>query len=220
VSFALYTGMRRKDLDALDDSSVSPDLGWYRLCSRKTGDVAGTWQRMPEPLRDDCEAELRRLGRPWRQGEPICGGPWPRVAKVLRQACLDAGVSRVNLMDLRRSYAYLKASAGVPQDTLRRKMGHADSRMLDHVYRQFPTGSECEEHAWPEMRTRAPGTGSARIVSIAVGKGATPRSARVPHEDARRTAKPASFPVGEGGTGGAPMHLTSATSTPKRTPGG
>jgi integrase len=168
LSFGLYGGLRKEELDALSDRSVSPDLGYYRVCSGKTGDDDGYLEKMPDPLRADVEAELNRLRRPWRTGEEICGGPWCDPERVLAVACARLGVPRFGLRDLRRSFAFHVAMAGQRQDVTCRLMHHKDSKMLEHVYRQFPTAREKSESggAWPVMRTRRPGTGPARILPM------------------------------------------------------
>jgi integrase len=170
LSIAFYTGLREADLDALDDRCVSADLGYYRRSSRKTGDDLGFLEKCPAQLRADLEYERRRLGRPYREGEKIAGGPWPSVARVLRAACIRVGVPPFNVMDLRRSFAYHLAIAGVSEATTTRLMSHKDSRMVRTVYRQFPVAGERDDAGrFPEMTTPVPGTSTARIVSITTG---------------------------------------------------
>lgn len=167
LSFAFYTGMRRHDLFEMDDRSVSPDLGRYARWSRKT-DARPTTEKCPQPLLIDLDVERRRLGRHWRRGEAICGGPWLGVAETVAAACVRAHVERFNLMDCRRSFVWHQAAAGVPEDKMIRLMGHVDSTMIRTVYLQHLPASETDGYSgrWPASISAQPGTGNARILSI------------------------------------------------------
>jgi hypothetical protein len=184
LSWALYTGMRRIDLDALTDKSASLTFGVYWPTGHKTGHE-GNPEELPAPLRADMEFERGRLGRDWRPGELVAGGPWRHAARVLRTACDLVGVPCFDLMTLRRSFAYHKAMQGVPEEQTRRLMCHKDSRMLRNVYLQVPSVSvqDGAGSAWPEMRTRAAGTGSARILPLSrcTDGNATSKAAITPH---------------------------------------
>jgi hypothetical protein len=169
LSFAMYTGMRHQDLDCLDDMSTSPDFGCYWRWGRKTSTEEGLPEDMPKPLLADLEFERGRLGRPYRPGELIAGGPWKRVTRVLRAACARVGVPPFDVMTLRRSFCYHKAMSGrCEEGDLVRLMGHVDSKMIRTAYLQFPPASKRNSagSAWPEMRTLRPGMGSARILPI------------------------------------------------------
>ena len=165
LSFAMYTGMRAHDLDELDDACVSREFDVYWRHGRKTGiEVAA--EEIPRPLLADIEFEIRRIGRPWRHGEKICGGPWKYAYRAIAVACRDAGVDRFNRMDLRRSFVYHKALAGVEMNHLINLMGHVDSAMIRQVYLQLQPRLQRDKAgaAWPEMLTHKPGTGDARIL--------------------------------------------------------
>jgi hypothetical protein len=171
LSFAFYTGMRLHDLSELSDRSVAPDFGFYQRHTRKTSGVddeewKATWEEAPRPLRADLEAERARLGRPYRRGELICGGPWLHPARPLREAGRRAGVDSFNLRDCRRSFVYHKALAGLDESELVSLLGHVDSRMIHEVYLRVPPRASRDRSgaAWPELATLAPGTGDARII--------------------------------------------------------
>jgi integrase len=168
LSFAFYTGMRRFDLWALVDASISPDFACFARQGHKTG-IDASAEAVPPPLARDLAAERQRLGRPYRKGEAIAGGPWKNVCRVLASACDLAGVERFNLRDCRRSFVYHKALAGVREDECVRLMGHKDSRMIRTVYLQLlpRLRRDMAGAAWPEPCTALPGTGTARILTFA-----------------------------------------------------
>jgi integrase len=167
LSFAFYTGMRRHDLNELTDADVNLDMRCYWRSGRKTG-VERAPEAIPAPLMSDLLDERRRLGRPYREGEMICGGPWRHVARVMAAASKRAEVVEFNLMDCRRSFVYHKALAGVAEDKLVRLMGHSDSTMIRTVYLQLTPRLQRDEAgaAWPEQLTLAPGTGNARVIPL------------------------------------------------------
>jgi len=169
LSWSFYSGMREQDVAAINDLSVSADFGFYWPFGRKTSDEEGDPEKMPDPLRADLEYERRRLGRTYFRGEPVTGGPWPRVCEVLRAACRKAGVPPFDVMTLRHSFAYHKALSGkCDRDQTARLMHLQTSALVRRVYNNV-TPARCRDEAgaaWPEMRTRAPGTGSARILPL------------------------------------------------------
>jgi len=190
LSFAAYTGMRRHDLDLLDDFSASLEAGCFWRWGRKTSAEEGYPEDMPPPLISDLKLERKRLGRPWYRGEPIAGGPWPNVCRVLAAACRRLGIEPFNLRDLRRSFCYHKALATPPvaEEDLVRLMGHADSRMIRAVYLQIPPASRrnAAGSAWPTapaIRTGEP----ARVVPIRRAPGT--HNAPTRHSDCQPIAK-------------------------------
>lgn len=167
LSFAFYTGMRHHDLDELLDADVSLDMGCYWRSGRKTG-IERAPEAIPRPLMRDLLTERQRLGRPYRTGELICGGPWKNAPRVMATASKRVAVERFNVMDCRRSFVYHKALAGVPEDKLVGLMGHKDSTMIRAVYLQLAPRTLRDEAgaAWPEQLTALPGTGDARILAF------------------------------------------------------
>lgn len=166
LSFAFYTGMRRFDLFCLVDRSVSPDFECFCRTGHKTG-IDESAEDIPDPLLADLEFERQRLGRPYRKGEAIAGGPWKNVCRVLATACDLAGVERFNLRDCRRSFVYHKALGGLSEEDCIRLMGHRDSRMIRSVYLQLLPRLR-RNHAgktWPKTHA-VPGTGAARIYTF------------------------------------------------------
>jgi integrase len=165
LSFAFYTGMRRGDLNRISDAYLSPDMGCYFRHGRKTG-VEVAAEAVPKPFQADIAAELRRLGRSWRPGELICGGPWFHATRVIRTAARKLGVQAFDLMTCRRSFVYYKALGGVLEPKLVNLMGHSDSKMIHSVYLVLQPRL-CRDEAgaaWGEDVTALPGTGDARII--------------------------------------------------------
>jgi hypothetical protein len=141
LSFAFYTGMHVADLDALSDDHVSPDFGSYTRTNTKSARSVGlaTFD-CPEGLWDDIRAEVARLGRPWRVGELICGGPWPNGSRVLQSTAKRLGLPLpVNFRSVfRRSTAYEYAVRGWSEREVADILGHVDERMVREVYRRVP----------------------------------------------------------------------------------
>lgn len=149
LSFAFYTGAHTADLDALDDSWVSHARGLYLRHNEKSAHaVADAMIEAPQPLMDDINAELARLGRPWFRGEKICGDRWLTVARVCRETAQDLGLGvAVNPRVFRRSFVRELALRGYTEDEVIKLMGHADSTMVRQVY-QDPALMR------PQVRTR------------------------------------------------------------------
>lgn len=167
LSFAFYTGQRKRDLDSLDDSRLSLDLASYVCFSTKTHRDPCPFRCVP-PLLADLQAERRRLGRPYKRDEAICGGPWPTVTEVIAKAARSIGLPPFDLRTCRRSFAQHKAAAGVQEGDLQRLMMHSDSRMIRRIYQRFLPAERAVEAgiAWPEIATNLPGTGLARVIPI------------------------------------------------------
>lgn len=167
LSFAFYTGMRRLDLNAITDAHVSRDFGCYWRSGHKTG-VEMAAESICPPFAADIETECRELGRPWRTGELICGGPWFHATRVIAVAARRLGVQRFGLMTCRRSFVYHKAMAGVPEPKLVNLLGHSDSKMVRAVYLLLQPRLQRDEAgaAWPRSLTTVPGTGDGRILSF------------------------------------------------------
>jgi hypothetical protein len=167
LSFGFYTGMRRHDLDEIDDSYLSPEFNTYFRYGRKTG-VKVAAEAICKPFKADIEAELRRLGRPWFKGERIAGGPWKNSCRVIATAAANAGVDAFDLMTCRRSFVYYKAMGGLEMDKLVNLMGHADSEMIRNVYLLLQPRLQRDEAGavWPDDLTVLPGTGAARILDF------------------------------------------------------
>jgi len=167
LSFGFYTGMRRHDLDEVDDSYLSPDFDCYFRHGRKTG-IAIAAESICPPFQADIAAEIQRLGRPFRAGELIAGGKWKNSCRVLETACRNAGVEKFNLMDCRRSFTHYKALAGVTENELVNLMGHKDSKMIRSVYLQLQPRLMRNKAgaAWPKSLSAVPGTGTARVLQF------------------------------------------------------
>jgi len=65
--------------------------------------------------------------------------PWSNVRRDLREACQRAGIAPCSPNDLRRTFAVLLKTLGVPNDLIAPMMGHEDSRMVERVYGRLST---------------------------------------------------------------------------------
>ncbi|CAN5902815.1 hypothetical protein BH11MYX3_BH11MYX3_15920 [soil metagenome] len=76
--------------------------------------------------------------RPWMEtlhaGTGPVVEPWTSIGRDLPDACTRAGVPRVTLNDLRRTFASWSVQAGVPAKVIANLMGHTSTRMVDLVY--------------------------------------------------------------------------------------
>jgi integrase len=165
LSFAFYTGMRRLDLNGITDAYLSREFDCYFRHGHKTGIEVAAESICP-PFASDIAAESRRLGRHWRTGELICGGPWFHATRVIAVAARKLGIQKFGLMTCRRSFVYHKALAGVSEPKLVNLMGHVDSKMVRAVYLTLQPRLQRDEAgaAWPKSLTSVPGTGDGRVL--------------------------------------------------------
>jgi integrase len=141
ASWGFYSGMHVYNLDRLDDSHVSSDFGSYERRNHKSAaSVPHACFDCPEQLWLDNQEEIRRLGRRWREGELICGGPWANGSRVLAATAERLGLPLpCNFRSvLRRSTAYEYALRGWSEREVADILGHVDERMIRAVYRRVP----------------------------------------------------------------------------------
>lgn len=139
LSFAFYSGMREADLDALDDRSVAPDVGAYFRTGQKTRAKVAAFD-MPEALALDVQAEVRRLGRPFRKGEAICGGPWRRASQTMQDTARRLQLPLpINIRSVtRRSCAEQYLMRGWTYQEVAHVLGQQSTAMLERVYMRIP----------------------------------------------------------------------------------
>jgi len=146
LSFGFYTGVHVADLDALTDNHISPDFDCYWRQNRKSAaalsiaePAGGAWCDAPEPLMLDVQEELRRLGRPFRAGELICGGSWSQGSRVLAATAARLNLGPVTFRStLRRSTVREYAIRGWSVQEIAHLLGHVDDRMVRAVYGRVP----------------------------------------------------------------------------------
>ena len=80
---------------------------------------------------------------------------WQNVRRDLRAACTKLKIPRCSPNDLRRTCATWLRAAGTPPHLIAPLMGHADSRMVEHVYGRL------EPAALAQLIARATGSASA-----------------------------------------------------------
>lgn len=135
--FVMY---RQLGLDESELYKLWPsDINWQRNELRVRGTKTEKRDRIL-PLTRETRAILEdRAAR-----EPMFTF-WHNALRDLARACEKAGVKRVNLKDLRRSFATELAIAGVPALHLKDLMGHASLRMLEQVYARVGRGQHMHD---------------------------------------------------------------------------
>ena len=81
---------------------------------------------------------LHPVLRPWLEALHAGTGPvvepWTSIGRDLPDAAKRAGLPRITLNDLRRTFASWSVQAGVPAKVIANLMGHTSTRMVDLVY--------------------------------------------------------------------------------------
>ena len=81
---------------------------------------------------------LHPVLRPWLEALHVGTGPvvepWTSIGRDLPDAAKRAGLPRITLNDLRRTFASWSVQAGVPAKVIANLMGHTSTRMVDLVY--------------------------------------------------------------------------------------
>jgi integrase len=126
----LHTGLRQNDLMRLTRSNVRLDENRLVLIQGKTT------RRIDLPLnhvaREICE---RRMVNNLLFRSPVTGTAKGSVRKSMERACERAGIARLTIRDLRRTFMTRNAENGVDAVTGSRLAGHADTRMLHRYVR-------------------------------------------------------------------------------------
>ena len=134
---ALYTGMRRGEIERLRWQDINFERDTITIPKSKTGEGRTI------PL----EAPLKRLLETWsRTGELVLGSFTHK--KAFMTACRRAGLKDFHFHDLRHTYASWKAMAGVDPLTLSALLGHKTLAMVKRY-----------AHLAPEHLERARGRG-------------------------------------------------------------
>jgi len=134
---ALYTGMRRGEIERLRWQDINFERDTITIPKSKTGEGRTI------PL----EAPLKRLLETWsRTGELVLGSFTHK--KAFMTACRRAGLQDFHFHDLRHTYASWKAMAGVDPLTLSALLGHKTLAMVKRY-----------AHLAPEHLERARGRG-------------------------------------------------------------
>jgi integrase len=151
LSWVYYTGARTHDADELVSDDVGLDMGVYIRHARKTGIPLEQFE-LPTPLADDLRAYLAFCGREhFHPAEPIGGGPWSTVARVLEETAQAAKLGHLNPRILRRSYARRMFELGYTEKEVADRMGHVDLRMLHEIYARTPRAPGRARSLWPRF---------------------------------------------------------------------
>ena len=129
--YLLLSGLvacRRGELEKLEWTHV--DLERNMITVPKSKVRVGGKPYRTVPIHPRLRPWLVQLQQP--QGRIV--EPWGSVGRDLPEACERAGVPRVTLNDLRRTFASWSVQAGVPAKVVANLMGHTSTRMVDLVY--------------------------------------------------------------------------------------
>lgn len=130
IDFAVLTGGDYGELLALRRRDCDVDQCLVHLsCGEGGGKTAHRSRvlRLPPLL-------LHHVRKIEGADEPILR-PWRNRIRDLRDACARAGIERVNLKDLRRTFATWLRQAGTPSHEIKAMLGHSrGSTMLDKHY--------------------------------------------------------------------------------------
>ena len=111
------------------------------------------------------------MGRDYFEAkEPIGGGPWTNVGRVLARA----SARYMNPMLLRRSYAREMFLRGYTIEQVAARMGHVDTSMLREVYVDCGAlaGEGRVESKWRAPTTSRPAPRGAQVIDFSAAAGA------------------------------------------------
>jgi integrase len=117
------------------------------------------------PLSADARAVVdERMDEP---GGMLFDPAWSSqaFAVCMQRWCPKAGIERVIVKDLRRTFCSWMCQAGVPMHTVEKLMGHANSRMIKRIYGQL--SDENFEHAIAALPSVA-NTCQAKVIPIGI----------------------------------------------------
>jgi integrase len=126
----LHTGLRQNDLMRLTRANVRLDENRLVLIQGKTTRLIDL--PLNNIAREICE---RRMANNLLFRSPVTGTSGGSVRKSMERACERAGISRLTIRDLRRTFMTRNAENGVDAVTGSRLAGHADTRMLHRYIR-------------------------------------------------------------------------------------
>jgi integrase len=169
LSWLFYTGVHTADADTFSaDQLFLEGRQYIRHNAKAAGGVDDEQFEMPEPLYCDLMELQGLVGRPFFPAEPVSGGPWPHVARVMGAAALRLGFPHgANPRILRRSYAREMVLRGYTVREIADRMGHTDERMLNEIYKRTPRPAGQVKSRW-QLADVGPGThsGMARVLQI------------------------------------------------------
>lgn len=152
TEFLLLSGLRIGEAIALDDSDVGEDVihvvKTYSLTVRAistTKTETSTRDVDIQPELADCIQRIRAFVRKdemafgYRSGiflPGFCGGyiHYEGYASYFRENCERLIGRRLSPHALRHTHTAMLAEAGVPMETISRRLGHADSKVTKEVY--------------------------------------------------------------------------------------
>ncbi len=120
---------------------ASPRLGEIEALEWPHVDCSRGVIRIPKGKTIGRVVAIHPVLRPWLEALDLGSGaivePWGNINRDLPDACVRAGVPRVTLNDLRRTFASWLVQAGESLYVVSRLLGHKSTRMVELVYGQL-----------------------------------------------------------------------------------
>ena len=123
LDFALNTGMRRGELAKLGWSDLDLDDGWIQIQETKNG------RSRQVPINSKARKALEELPIPMRGG-PVFGVGASWISHQFKKTARAAGLGDVCFHDTRRTFFSRAIRLGVPEDLVRRMVGHRTAAMV------------------------------------------------------------------------------------------
>lgn len=131
VLVAMNTGPRRSELLHLRWEDIDFEAKWLTI----RGESAKNGQTRLIPLNDEALSTLETWSKLAKKGEPqvfpgVGGGRLKRVDRAWRRLRKGAELQNFRFHDLRHHFASRLVQSGVPLNTVRELLGHADTTMV------------------------------------------------------------------------------------------
>ncbi len=127
----VFTGADSGELYRVRARDVDLARGTLRLPGTKTA-FRDRVVPIAAPLRAVLERRLRGL-----PPDGVVFPLWHKDGRDIASACVRAGIERCSPKDLRRTFCSWLAQRGAPMLVVARLMGHASTKMVEHVYAQL-----------------------------------------------------------------------------------
>jgi integrase len=133
VAFIVATSAEWRAVERAQPSDVAPDQSVVQLRGTKRAT-----RHRPVPIVTENQKRLLRYALQHAEStDDLLLLPWSNVRRDLRDACERAGIPPCSPNDLRRTFAHWLRAERMPLELIAPVMSHADTRMVERVYRRF-----------------------------------------------------------------------------------